>query len=124
MATIDILGIPHAYDLTPPPPNSSLPVLVFIHGWLLSRRYWQPLIDQLSPAYQCLIYDLRGFGDSLSLGKNSSQEQSYSLAAYAQDLGVLLQKLKINRAWLIGHSLGGSISLWGADFFPKRGVLD
>ena len=132
MATIDILGVPHAYDLTPPPPNSSLPVLVFIHGWLLSRRYWQPLINILSPSYQCLIYDLRGFGDSLyeSIAKKSHQstqshpkhllEQSYSLAAYAQDLGVLLRKLKINRAWLIGHSLGGSISLWGADLFPNQ----
>ncbi|NJO94297.1 MAG: alpha/beta hydrolase [Hydrococcus sp. RM1_1_31] len=41
-------------------------------------------------------------------------ESNYSLAAYAQDLRILLQKLSIEKAWLIGHSLGGSIALWGA----------
>ena len=65
MATIEILGATHAYELTPPTATAA-PVLVFIHGWLLSRNYWQPLIERLTPDYQCLIYDLRGFGDSQS----------------------------------------------------------
>ncbi|WP_414644160.1 alpha/beta fold hydrolase, partial [Allocoleopsis sp.] len=51
MAIIDIEGAPHVYELTAPT-HSSSPVLVFIHGWLLSRSYWQPLIERLAPNYQ------------------------------------------------------------------------
>jgi 2-succinyl-6-hydroxy-2,4-cyclohexadiene-1-carboxylate synthase len=62
-------------------------------------------------------YDLRGFGESQGL---SSQPQQYSLAAYARDLATLLEKLQIDRAWLVGHSLGGSIGIWGAYSCPER----
>ncbi len=140
MPIIDIQGVPHAYELTPPTHVTS-PVLVFIHGWLLSRSYWQPLIERLAPDYQCLIYDLRGFGDSqlqmaqtqkLPKAFNSQlldedesdaaglSAHSYTLAAYAQDLDILLHQLNIERAWLIGHSLGGSIALWGASVAAER----
>lgn len=161
MPTLEILGVPHAYELTAP--TASPNVLVFIHGWLLSRGYWQPVIDRLSADYQCLSYDLRGFGYSQPLvgighaslanrdprlvGSPSEVERRiatadadrltspatdailrtewdianalstsrYSLLAYARDLLLLLQALNISRAWLVGHSLGGSIALWGAD---------
>jgi 2-succinyl-6-hydroxy-2,4-cyclohexadiene-1-carboxylate synthase len=62
MQSAEILGIRHTYELTPS--VGSGPVLVFIHGWLLSRRYWEPLVEALSPSFQCLTYDLRGFGES------------------------------------------------------------
>lgn len=128
MQTIDILGVSHAYELTPPSPVAHNPVLVFIHGWLLSRNYWKPLVEMLSPEYQCLIYDLRGFGDTKSPLDAINQKtivSNYSLAAYAEDLKILLQKLAIDKAWLIGHSLGGSIALWGADCSPEivKGVI-
>lgn len=143
MITIDILGTKHAYELTSPT-DSSTPVLVFIHGWLLSRSYWKPLIDRLVPDYQCLTYDLRGFGQSklsspevenklsklnstLSTTDTESQEETiksasdvYTLASYGKDLGLLLQGLGIERAWLVGHSLGGSIALWGASLLPEQ----
>lgn len=125
MATIDILGVRHAYDLTAPTANS--PVLVFVHGWLLSRRYWQPLIDRLAPNYQCLTYDLRGFGDSQSEvadngdpGRCETLNSCYTPAAYARDLEILLEKLDISGAWLVGHSLGGTIALWGASQLSDR----
>ncbi|XLQ10884.1 MAG: alpha/beta hydrolase [cyanobacterium endosymbiont of Epithemia adnata isolate EadnSB Bon19] len=145
MPTIDILGVPHAYELTSTSFQASTPVLIFIHGWLLSRQYWLPLIEQLTPNYPCLIYDLRGFGDSQQVRKALNQDKvinwrtsfqranpsstnnisPYGLGAYAQDLSVLLQKLAIKKAWLIGHSLGGSIALWGADVCPEtvQGVI-
>ncbi|MFO8038989.1 MAG: alpha/beta hydrolase [Sodalinema sp.] len=117
MATIDILGVKHVYELTDPVPNGS--VLVFIHGWLLSRHYWQPAIDRLSRSHQCLSYDLRGFGDS-QLSPDCPSPMGYSPADYAKDLDHLLEQLNLNEVWLVGHSLGGTLALWTAHLFPER----
>ncbi len=62
VSKIDVRGVPHAYERTAPTHSST--ALVFLHGWLLSRAYWQPIVERLAPEYQCLTYDLRGFGDS------------------------------------------------------------
>ncbi|ABA21103.1 Alpha/beta hydrolase fold protein [Trichormus variabilis ATCC 29413] len=138
MATIEILGFPHAYELTAP--TSYPDALVFIHGWLNSRGYWQPVTSRLSVDFQCLSYDLRGFGESqsqletdfhrgsssASLSAQSLQEINlsfdslYTPAAYAQDLAALLEQLNITSAWLVGHSLGGTIALWAAAQIPQR----
>ncbi len=138
MATIEILDVPHAYELTAP--TNSTCTLVFIHGWLNSRGYWQPVISQLSTDFQCLSYDLRGFGESqthqktnfihplstFSLGSESETaiantfDSIYTPDAYARDLEKLLEKLEINSAWLVGHSLGGTIALWTAAKMPER----
>ncbi|WP_051469993.1 alpha/beta fold hydrolase [Fischerella sp. PCC 9605] len=132
MATIEILGVPHAYELTAP--TSCPHTLVFIHGWLNSRGYWQPVISRLSADFQCLSYDLRGFGESQPKAKTGFIDDGaafslsstyrtdfvnpfdslYTPAAYARDLVALLEQLNITSAWLIGHSLGGTIALWGA----------
>ncbi|MGB8702001.1 MAG: alpha/beta hydrolase [Thermosynechococcaceae cyanobacterium] len=147
MSSINVMGVQHAYELTPP--IGTGPVLVFVHGWLLSRNYWRPLIQQLSSTYQCLAYDLRGFGESslptvtlrdkaiispLSFGEMriadrldlavdagmlGNGQPRYTPAAYGQDLIILLKQLGISRAWIIGHSLGGSIALWAAAFAPQ-----
>jgi 2-succinyl-6-hydroxy-2,4-cyclohexadiene-1-carboxylate synthase len=118
---------PSNYTLTPP--TDAPIVLVFVHGWLLSRDYWQPLIAQLSPHYQCLSYDLRGFGRSAAgqpwrshglAATTPPTPADYDLAAHATDLETLLTELNIAQAWLVGHSLGGSIALWTADLAPDR----
>lgn len=125
MPTIEILGVPHVYNLTPP--THSAEVLVFIHGWLLSQHYWNPLIEVLSSDYQCLTYDLRGFGSSQPCHAACGEAgcAGYRLVDYARDLGLLLKELQISRAWLVGHSLGGSIALWTAAQQPEqvRGVI-
>ena len=142
MPSITILETPHIYELTAPVANPKLPVLVFVHGWLLSRHYWQPLVALLQSEYQCLIYDARGFGDSqltrmpkapivaeLTSSMNSENVEpsirNYSLSSYADDLACLLKDLSIENAWLVGHSLGGSVALWAADLYPEivRGVI-
>lgn len=129
MNKINIRGVDHCYQFTKSESSdSSKPVLVFIHGWLLSYQYWTPLIDQLKHQYSCLAYDLRGFGasqlSSLSITQRNSEKNqllpetlslSFNLQNYAEDLKELLIQLNIKKAWLIGHSLGGSIALWGAD---------
>jgi 2-succinyl-6-hydroxy-2,4-cyclohexadiene-1-carboxylate synthase len=126
MPSINILETPHIYELTAPVANPKSPVLVFVHGWLLSRQYWQPLVEILKSEYQCLIYDARGFGESITTPKNRlNSTRNYSLNAYAHDLEYLLINLGIKRAWVIGHSLGGSVALWAADRYPEviEGVI-
>lgn len=154
--TVDILGFPHVYELSAP--TDCPTVLVFVHGWLLSRAYWQPMIDRLSGDYQCLSYDLRGFGASQRVANLSAATTpalvedpvlekavvgsgaaisslpssletlkvsttidytNYAPAIYAQELAILLQQLAIQKAWIVGHSLGGSIALWAAHQFPE-----
>ena len=127
MPSINVLETPHVYELTPPVASPQQPVLVFVHGWLLSRHYWQPIVQILRSQYQCLIYDARGFGDSCNIPhqEDSHRLRGYGLDAYAEDLKDLLQNLNIKRAWIIGHSLGGSVALWTADICPEvvRGVI-
>jgi pimeloyl-ACP methyl ester carboxylesterase len=120
MQTIAILGAPHAYELTAP--TASKTALVFIHGWLLSRHYWQPLIEQLSPEYQCLSYDLRGFGESQPRLEAPTVRAvaGYGLTDYANDLTLLLEQLQLENVWLVGHSVGGSIALCAAEQLPQR----
>ncbi len=126
MVVTPVFGVPHVYDFTPnlfSTPTSHRLVLVCIHGWLLSRAYWHPLMQQLAPDIACLAYDLRGFGDStqyLSNRCHASETAVYGLAAYARDLNALLETLELENVWLIGHSLGGSIALWAAHLFPHR----
>lgn len=123
MATITIRGVPHTYRLDPDCPTRR--ALVFVHGWLLSRHYWQPLIDRFQTHIPCLSYDLRGFGESQPTTSQQfstprERYQNYSPAAYADDLNCLLEHLGIEAAWIVGHSLGGSIALWSAHKFPDR----
>lgn len=127
MASVNVLGVPHAYTLTDPVPSGQ--VLVFVHGWLLSRHYWHPVVKKLACQYQCLSYDLRGFGGSTqqleqrqsvtTYSHFSPNASPYGLAAYAVDLITLLKALGVGQAWLLGHSLGASIALWAAHFAPE-----
>jgi len=122
MPTIDIQGVPHVYELTPKPSSDERVTLVFIHGWLLSRNYWNPLVEKLSLQYQCLTYDLKGFGDSAREAVKFSPmpESNYTLGAYAQDLETLLEQLNLHNVWLVGHSLGGIVACRCAKSFPEK----
>lgn len=143
MMTLTVRGAEHYYDRTHPqevfyssqniqtaPLNEPL-TIVFIHGWLLGRTYWQPVIERLKAEFPCLAYDLRGFGESHSDSSHSDsshsdpshlpvQAENYNLEAYAQDLEELLDQLGIGPVWLVGHSLGGSIALWAAHRMGDR----
>jgi 2-succinyl-6-hydroxy-2,4-cyclohexadiene-1-carboxylate synthase len=117
MSSVIIQGAKHSYSLTPPPQSgakASFPI-VFLHGWMLSQNYWQPLINQLQSNFQCLSYDLRGFGNS-----EIGDRDDYSLISYARDLEALLDHLEIKQVWLVGHSLGGAIALWAANLLSDR----
>ncbi|MBD2395376.1 alpha/beta hydrolase [Cyanobacterium aponinum FACHB-4101] len=120
MEKIKIRGINHHYQFIKTQQDLTKPVLVFIHGWLLSHHYWLPLIEQIKHEYSCLTYDLKGFGLSQWDENTSVNKSEFDLSGYAQDLKILLQELAIEKAWLVGHSLGGSVALWTADICREK----
>ncbi len=81
------------------------PVLVFVHGWGGSARYWKATATALSDRYDCLLYDLKGFGRSRIQVVAPS-----SLTSCVADLTALLAALDVDRLSLISHSMGSSIA--------------
>jgi len=79
--------------------------LVLVHGFPLDRAFWNPLLPHLEAHFDCIVPDLRGFGES------PATETGYSLDDMAADLGVLLGELGLPGAFLAGHSMGGYIAL-------------
>ena len=85
--------------------SGSGPAVLFIHGLLGSHRNWAHLIDRLDDAHRVIVPDLFGHGAS------AKPVGDYSLGAHAATLRDLLDRLDIEQVTLVGHSLGGGISL-------------
>ena len=86
--------------------------VVLVHGFGLDLRVWAPQWPALAGSFDVISYDLRGFGRSSLPG-----EAPY---AHHQDLLALLDALNVDRAHLIGHSLGGGIAASFAVAYPQR----
>lgn len=80
------------------------PAVVLIHGGLVDSRLWDEQMRPLSKRFRVVRYDLRGYGRSAA-----AAAQFWP----TEDLRALLDFLKIERATLVGLSLGGIIA---ADF--------
>lgn len=87
--------------------------LVFIHGLSIDCRMWNPQFEHFASDYQVIRYDVRGFGKSLFKG-----EAHEHIAA--DDLRDLLDHLKIEKAHIVGLSMGGNIALSFAATYPER----
>lgn len=81
-------------------------VLVLVHGNFASWRWWSPFLQNL-PADEYTVYalDLRGCGDS------DHPDDGYTIPQMAEDLYHFARALKLPRFHLVGHSLGGAVSL-------------
>lgn len=117
--TIQIRGVDHYYEwIRQPSEQSAKPVMVFVHGWGGSARYWKSTATALSDRYDCLLYDLRGFGRS-KLPKTAVQT-TYELEEYADDLASLLDILKLDQIYLHSHSMGASVGVYFITSYPER----
>lgn len=85
--------------------------LVLIHAAIADRRMWKREFEEYSSSYRILRYDVRGFG------KSSKARSKYS---DANDLGILLEKLGMNRVNLLAASNSVRIALDFALTFPKH----
>jgi pimeloyl-ACP methyl ester carboxylesterase len=80
------------------------PAVVLLHGIGASSKTWSGLIPLLAERFTVIAPDLLGHGDS------DAPRADYSVAAYACGVRDLLALLGIERATVVGHSLGGAIA--------------
>ena len=92
----------------------SAPVVVLIHGLGLNKACWQWMIPDLKDSYRILSYDLYGHGDS----SNPVTEPSLSL--FSKQLKDLLDYCEIQKAVIIGFSLGGMVARRFAQDAPQK----
>lgn len=90
-------------------------VIVLLHGYCGSSAYWERVVGPLSRTARIIAPDARGHGLSAA-----SDDEVYSMEMYASDVAGLLEKLKVNKACLLGHSLGGYITLAFAEKYGER----
>jgi pimeloyl-ACP methyl ester carboxylesterase len=109
MPLIDVRGVNHYYEwIRHPEAKFDKPVMVFVHGWGGSGKYWRSTAAAMVDDFDCLLYDLRGFGRSVL--EENSPNLGYEMTDYAEDLKVLLDELKLGRIYLNAHSMGASIA--------------
>ncbi|MDR0954344.1 MAG: alpha/beta hydrolase [Rikenellaceae bacterium] len=89
--------------------------LVLLHGYLESMDIWDDFGGQLAKAgYRVVTLDLPGHGISEIVGP------THSMAYLASIVAQLLDKQQIEKATLIGHSMGGYVALAFAEAYPEK----
>ena len=88
--------------------------MVLIHGMVNSSRHWESVALRLTDAYTVIAPDLIGHGDS------ATPRGDYSLGAHAASIRDLLAAIGIERATVVGHSLGGGVAMQFFYQFPQR----
>jgi pimeloyl-ACP methyl ester carboxylesterase len=90
------------------------PVVVLIHGYTDSARDWLPMLPYLSKQLRLILVDLRGHG------RSDKPECCYSRFDFAYDIKLLLDALAIQKADIVGHSLGSIVAQTFAEDWPER----
>jgi pimeloyl-ACP methyl ester carboxylesterase len=89
-------------------------VIVLIHGFLENSSMWNKITPELSKRNRVITIDLLGHGKSDCLG------YVHSMELFAATIKAVLKHLKIRKYILVGHSLGGYISLAIAKINPLQ----
>jgi pimeloyl-ACP methyl ester carboxylesterase len=100
--------------------GGSGPLLVLVHGITESRETWRPLIAPLQVNFTVVAVDLRGHGQS----PDGGAYDPITMATDVRDTLTTLNRQDVDRAFMIGHSLGGVVvSAYGA-LFPCGSIVN
>ena len=89
--------------------------VVLIHGLNASTFSFRYTIPELAQSYRVVALDLQGFGYS-----ERPAGADYSLTALAEQVARVMERLNIERATVVGHSMGGAVAMRLAIGFPER----
>jgi pimeloyl-ACP methyl ester carboxylesterase len=90
------------------------PPVVLIHGYTDNARDWVPMLPYLSKRDRLILVDIRGHG------RSSKPECCYTRIDFAYDIKLLLDRLGVQKADIVGHSLGSIIAQTFAEYWPER----
>lgn len=88
--------------------------VILLHGWLGSWGLWQDTMSFLGRYYRTYALDFWGFGES---GK---KRETYAVQDFVGLVDQFMEQLGIANAPLVGHSMGGTVSLSVAIKYPQR----
>lgn len=88
--------------------------VILLHGWLGSWGLWQDTMEYLSRTHRTYALDFWGFGES------DKKRDSYSIQDFISLVDQFMDQMGINSAPLVGHSMGGTVSLSVAARHPER----
>ncbi|MDM5337609.1 alpha/beta hydrolase [Fictibacillus enclensis] len=88
--------------------------IVLLHGFCGSHEYWEEVVPKLAKEYRVIAPDLRGHG------KSSVSDSACAVEDFSEDIKDLLGHLGLDKVTMLGHSLGGYITLAFADHQSNR----
>ncbi len=88
--------------------------IVLLHGFLENKKMWKDYDALFSEKNRVITIDLLGHGDSDSLGYVHEMEEN------ANVVNEVLKHLKIEKAIIVGHSMGGYVGLAFAELYPQK----
>ncbi|SMP38150.1 Pimeloyl-ACP methyl ester carboxylesterase [Desulfonatronum zhilinae] len=103
-------GVPISYEVH----GTGEPTLVFVHGWSCDGRYWRMQVPHFSKNHRVVVIDLAGHGHS-GLGR-----EDYAMDAFGEDVQAVVEEVGAEQVILIGHSMGGPVSVAAARLMPGR----
>ena len=91
------------------------PVMLCVHGGAANGHWYDYVAPSFVADYRVLAIDLRGHGDS-----QWTDPPAYAYEDYASDLSQVVERLDLRDFVLVGHSMGGAVSLTYAANYPGR----
>src|SRR3954469_3822534 len=92
------------------------PAVLFVHEFAGDHRSWEPQVRALSRRYRCIVYSARGYPPS----DVPQDEAAYSQARAVEDIVAVLDGLDVDRAHVVGSSMGGFATLHLGLRHPER----
>jgi len=94
-------------------------VIVFLHGFLESMEIWDDFVSTLSKKFRVIAIDLPGHG------KTDDFEKAHSMDLMAEVVKSVLDQLKVEKCVLVGHSMGGYVTMAFASHYPEylKGIV-
>ena len=88
--------------------------LVFVHCWSCDRTFWKYQLAAFADDYRVAAIDLPGHGES------GADRDEWTIAGLGDDVARVVEQLGLRRVILVGHSMGGPVSLEAARRLPGR----